>query len=57
MEGAGTDFANHILANDYYKKLKETQSMSEVSDLVEEMSEEVAKLVLKKFVYGRGETK
>jgi hypothetical protein len=48
-------FEEQNKANDLFIKLKETQSMSEVSDIVESMDENMAKLVLKKFIYSRGQ--
>lgn len=41
-------------ANDLFKFLRETSSMSEIHDIIESMDENVAKLVLKKFIYSRG---
>ena len=36
-----------------YEKLRETESMCDVDDIVESMDEDTAKMVLKKFVYSR----
>lgn len=40
-------------AEDLYEKLRETESMCDVDDIVESMDEDTAKMVLKKFVYSR----
>lgn len=42
-------------ANDLFETLKNTQSMSDISDIVESMNENMSKLVLKKFIYSRGQ--
>lgn len=42
-------------ADDLFKTLSTTQSMSEVYDIIESIDENMAKLVLKKFIYSRGQ--
>ena len=42
-----------IKAEEIYQSLKTTDSMVEVSDTIDSMSESMAKLVLKKFVYSK----
>lgn len=42
-------------AEDIFNQLKSTQSMNEVADTIESLDENMAKLVLKKFVYSRGQ--
>lgn len=42
-------------AEEIFKVLKSTQSMSDVADTIESLDENMAKLVLKKFVYSRGQ--
>lgn len=48
-------FEEQDKANDLFVKLKETQSMSEISDIVQSMDDNMAKLVLKKFIYSRNQ--
>ena len=48
-------FEKQEKANGLFRKLKETQSISEVSNMVESMDEDMAKLVLKQFIYSRGQ--
>lgn len=45
---------NSIEAEKIFRTLQETDSMSVVSDIVNGLSEDIAKLVLKKFVYAGG---
>jgi len=42
-------------AEDIFQVLKATQSMSDVADIVADLDENMAKLVLKKFIYSKGE--
>lgn len=42
-------------AEKIYNKLKETRSMPEVADIIDNLNEEMARLVLKKFVYAQKE--
>jgi hypothetical protein len=41
-------------ADALFTTLKATDSMSNIADIVESMSEDMAKLVLYKFIYSRG---
>lgn len=42
-------------AEEIYQKLKSAKSMSNVADIVDTLDENMTKLVLKKFVYSRGQ--
>jgi UDP:flavonoid glycosyltransferase YjiC (YdhE family) len=45
--------AYHRKVDEVYKRLRETHSMNEVADLIESLDEDMAKWVLKKFVYSK----
>lgn len=40
-------------ANEIYEKLKESQNMCEIGDIIDSLDEEMAKMVLKKSIYDR----
>lgn len=42
-----------VQVEEIFKKLQSTQSMTEIADIVDSLDENMAKLVLKKFVYAR----
>lgn len=42
-----------IEAENIYERLKNTSSISEISDIIEKLDEATMKIVLKKFIYGR----
>ncbi len=44
-----------IKAEEIFNLLKTTQSITEVADIIDSLDEKMAKLVLKKFVYSRGQ--
>jgi len=42
-----------IKAQEIYEKLKESQNMCEIGNIIDSLDEETAKLVLKKAIYDR----
>lgn len=55
MNEMGKIYEEQSKANDLFKTLSTTQSMNEVYDIIESMDENMAKLVLRKFIYSRGD--
>lgn len=47
--------ADFVEADRIYKLLTSTNSVNEVADIVDSLSEDMAKLVLKKFVFSQGQ--
>lgn len=44
-------FEKQIKAEAIFKKIKSTDSMPDIADIVDSLDEEMAKLVLKKYIY------
>lgn len=44
-----------LKAEKIYQRLKLIESFSEVADIIDPLDEDMAKLVLRKFVYSRGQ--